>query len=61
MSDAWVCPKCRRVWAPYVPGCQPCNQQVEAEQEGRHAKLKGSIKEMARRVSAEFIPNEDQP
>lgn len=31
-SDArqpWTCPKCGRVWAPYVPGCFSCNGKAK--------------------------------
>jgi hypothetical protein len=26
----WTCPRCLRVWAPYVQGCQSCNLKVDA-------------------------------
>jgi len=24
--EAWICPKCGRVWGPLVMQCGPCNQ-----------------------------------
>jgi uncharacterized OB-fold protein len=24
-QQGWTCPKCGRVWAPFVPSCAPCN------------------------------------
>ena len=24
--DAWICPKCGRVWGPFVMACAPCNE-----------------------------------
>ena len=28
MSDkGWICPKCQRVYAPYVPNCFKCNEK----------------------------------
>lgn len=23
--EGWICPKCSRVWGPFVMACQPCN------------------------------------
>lgn len=57
MSQPWVCPKCDRVWAPYISHCQPCNSQVEARSKSRRDQLIESIKETAGRVGAEFIPD----
>lgn len=25
MSTGWVCPKCGRVWGPFMMACDPCN------------------------------------
>jgi hypothetical protein len=25
---AWICPKCGRVWGPYVRECEACNSQI---------------------------------
>jgi uncharacterized OB-fold protein len=33
----WICPKCGRVWGPYVVSCCPCNSKVEKE-EKQHKK-----------------------
>lgn len=27
----WICPKCKRVWAPGMPSCQPCNHSVRMD------------------------------
>lgn len=27
--NAWVCPKCGRVWGPMVPHCAPCNNEIQ--------------------------------
>lgn len=55
MSQPWVCPKCDRVWAPYISACQPCNSKVDAKP--RRESLIDSIQEMAGRVGGEFIPD----
>jgi len=26
--NAWICPKCGRVWGPLVMECKPCNAPV---------------------------------
>lgn len=25
MINPWICPKCSRVWAPFIFECKPCN------------------------------------
>lgn len=27
-NKGWVCPKCGRVYAPFMPDCPPCNSNV---------------------------------
>lgn len=26
-NQGWICPKCGRVYAPWVPSCDTCNKQ----------------------------------
>lgn len=28
MNKGWICPKCGRVYAPYIPECQHCNKAL---------------------------------
>lgn len=28
MNNGWVCPKCGRVYAPYIPECWHCNKAL---------------------------------
>lgn len=30
MNNGWICPKCGRVYAPFIPECQYCNEKVES-------------------------------
>lgn len=32
----WICPKCQRVHAPFVPACHPCNQPINSKD--KHAR-----------------------
>ena len=27
MNNGWICPKCGRVYAPFIPECQHCNRE----------------------------------
>ena len=27
MNNGWTCPKCGRVYAPFIPECQHCNRE----------------------------------
>lgn len=27
-NNGWICPKCGRVYAPYIAECQHCNKEV---------------------------------
>lgn len=29
--NPWICPKCGRVWGPFVAECVPCNKTPSAE------------------------------
>lgn len=29
MTNGWICPKCGRVYAPFIPECQHCNKEVK--------------------------------
>ena len=29
MNNGWICPKCGRVYAPFIPECQHCNEEVK--------------------------------
>lgn len=36
MSDqGWTCPKCRRVYAPYVPNCFECNTEAATQERAK--------------------------
>lgn len=28
MNNGWICPKCGRVYAPFIPECQHCNKAL---------------------------------
>lgn len=28
-NNGWICPKCGRVYAPYIPECQYCNKEIK--------------------------------
>ena len=30
MNNGWICPKCGRVYAPFIPECQHCNKEVKS-------------------------------
>lgn len=30
MNNGWICPKCGRVYAPFIPECQYCNKEVKS-------------------------------
>ncbi len=30
MNNGWICPKCGRVYAPYIAECQHCNKEVKS-------------------------------
>ena len=27
MNNGWICPKCGRVYAPFIPECHHCNRE----------------------------------
>lgn len=31
MNNGWICPKCGRVYAPFIPECQHCNCNKEVK------------------------------
>ena len=34
MTSGWICPKCGRVYAPFITACNECNEKaMKAEQE----------------------------
>ena len=34
MNSGWICPKCGRVYAPFIPECQHCNKEVKSTTKG---------------------------
>lgn len=30
MNNGWICLKCGRVYAPFIPKCQYCNKEVKS-------------------------------
>ena len=31
-STGWICPTCKSVWGPHIPGCFTCNNKVDTTQ-----------------------------
>lgn len=45
-NKGWICPKCGRVYAPYMPECQHCNEALIVTSEFDEKEI---IREMSKR------------
>lgn len=35
LQYGWTCPKCGRVYAPYIPQCAPCSERASEDETTR--------------------------